>query len=545
LGAADANTHIADLRKALADPTQRAAITAQVGPAETARMSGLSDDQLKEELINSSVQHFEETMFVPKVESTNYLHPQHALSIAASPAEMAAAKQMLSKGVPEHGTSPANFPKLLKVVPNHPVGLTKTPQADKFADVDFGPYIFIDGFTFGQDYEWNWKAETTINWCVVGCSSTYGVYLHAGLGYGLGMRFPIQAQLKYHIVVHANNSGEANVTENFKPIQGTDDDFLSAGISPDQVFDAKELVAQIGADAGFSVNLPGFSDSHDEKWGVDLTDKLPAPLTNGTFVPPAPGTPGLSAPYIFDTADLLLGFLNYGVVGAQLFPAVDITLFSNKLQFTLNDETLKRTTSVTSSGQMVPLGVSSSAVGSESHFSFGNPVYNLELALTPGLNPRIFVDLDVWSNHWDWQIWFPQLTLSFPPNGIDFGCHAGTTCVLDFQPVYNASTGQDTNMQKEAAAADRTLTGGGCHRVNGQEGNYLCPVKGMLGLCQAMLKNGAVSNCGPLVPTVVDEILKRGHCTDGNAAYACPHDMMGLCGVYLKNQEILSCTQSK
>ncbi len=545
LGTADANMHIADLRKALADPTQRAAINAQVGQTEAARMDRLTDDQLKEELINSSTQHFEETMFVPKVESTNYLHPQHALSIAAGPAEMAAAKQLLSKGVPEHGASPANYPKLLKVVPNHPVGLTKTPQADKVADVDFGPYIFIDGFTFGQDYEWNWKAETTINWCLVGCSSTYGVYLHAGLGYGLGMRFPIQAQLKYHLVVHANNSAQANVTENFKPIQGTDDDFLSAGISPDQVFDAKELVAQIGADAGFSVNLPGFGDSHDEKWGVDLTDKLPAPLTNGTFVPPAPGTPGLSAPYIFDTADLLLGFLNYGVVGAQLFPAVDITLFSNKLQFTLNDETLKRTTSITSSGQMVPLGVSSSTVGSESHFSFGNPVYNLELALTPGLNPRIFVDLDVWSNHWDWQIWFPQLTLAFPPNGIDFGCHAGTTCVLDFQPVYNASTGQDTNIKKEEDVADKTLTASGCQRVNNQEGNYLCPVKGMLGLCQAMLKNNAVLSCAPLVPTVVDEILKRGHCTDGNAAYVCPHDMMGLCGVYLKNQEILSCTQSK
>jgi hypothetical protein len=545
LGSADATKHIADLRKALADPTQRAAIGAQVGQAEAARMSSLSDDQLKEELINSSVQRFEETMFVPRVESTTYLHPQHNLSIAASPAEMAAAKQLLSEGVPERGASPSNYPKLLKVVPNHPLGVTKTPEADKVADVDFGHYIFIDGFTLGQDYEWKWSAETTINWCVVGCSSTYGVYLHAGLGYGLGMRFPIQAQLKYHIVVHANNTAEANVKANFQPIQGSDDDFLSAGIAPDQLFDAKELVAQIGADAGYSVNLPGFGTSHDEQWGVDLTDKLPAPLTNGKFVPPAPGTPGTSAPYIFDSADLLLGFLNYGVVGAQLFPAVDITLFSNKLDFTLNDETLKRTTSVTFNGQTVPLGVSSSAGGDQSHFSFGNPVYNLELALTPGLNPRLFVDLDVWSNHWDWQIWFPQLTLAFPPNGIDFGCHAGTTCVLDFQPVYNASTGQDKDMKKEEDAADNTLTDSGCQRVNGQEEHYLCPVKGILGLCQAMLKNGAVLSCGPLVPTVVDEILKRGHCTGNNANYVCPHDMVGLCGVYLKNREILSCTQAK
>lgn len=58
-----------------------------------------------------------------------------------------------------------------------------------------------------------------------------------------------------------------------------------------------------------------------------------------------------------------------------------------------------------------------------------------------------------------------------------------------------------------------------------------------------MLKNGAVSTCAPLVPNVVDEILKRGKCTDGDANYVCPHDMIGLCQVYLKNQEILSCKE--
>ena len=545
LSTADVSKHIADLRKALADPTQRAAITAQVGQAEAARMDSLTDDQLKEELINSSVQHFEETMFVPKVESTESVHPEHPLSIAASQAEMAAAKQLLSKGVPEHGASPSNFPKLLKVVPSHPVGLTKTPEADKVADVDLGTNIFLTGFTLGHMvYEWKWSAETTINWCVVGCSSTYGVYLNAGLGYGLGLRFPIQTQLKYHAVVHANNSAEAKVTANFKPIQGTDDDFLSAGISPDQLFDAQELVAQLDAYWGYSVNLPLLSQSHEDHFGGNIADELPPAYDHGHFLPPAPGVP-VFFPNVVDNADILLGLLNYGVVGAQLFPAVDLSLFSNKLQFTLNDEILNRQTSVTSSGQTVPLGVGSTTVGSQSHFSFGYPVYNLEFGLTPGLSPRIFVDIDVWSDHWDWPIWFPQLTVDFPPNGVDFGFHAGTTCVLDFQPLYNASTGQDTNMKKEEDAADRTLQGGGCQRVNNQEGNYLCPVKGMLGLCQAMLKNGAVSSCGPLVPTVVDEILKRGHCTGNNADYACPHDMMGLCGVYLKNQEILSCTQAK
>ena len=151
----------------------------------------------------------------------------------------------------------------------------------------------------------------------------------------------------------------------------------------------------------------------------------------------------------------------------------------------------------------------------------------------------------MWSDSWNPTLWFPQLTVDLPPNGIDFGCHAGTTCLLDFQNVFNPSTGQVNNVSQEEATADRILTQSGCQRVNNQEGNYQCPVKGMLGLCQAMLKNGAVASCSALVPAVVDDILKRGKCTSNNGAYTCPQPMMGLCQVYLKNQEILSCTQAK
>ena len=32
------------------------------------------------------------------------------------------------------------------------------------------------------------------------------------------------------------------------------------------------------------------------------------------------------------------------------------------------------------------------------------------------------------------------------------------------------------------------------------EGNYLCPVNGMLGLCNTMMKNSAVLSCGALSP---------------------------------------------
>ena len=542
---ADASKGIAELRKSLANPSQRAAIAAQIGQAETARLGNLNDDQLKEEMINSAAQRIEETMFVPKLESINYAHPQHALANATNSGEMTAVQQMLREGVPEHGASPANFPKLLKVVPaaalHHPTGSAAT-GGDKAADYEMGPYIFLTGFTIGHDYEWSWGVSVTINWCVLGCSSTYSVDLHAGFNYGFGLRFPIRTQFKYHAVLRGNNSAQAELTATFEPIEGTVNDFFSAGLSGDQMYDGKEMVAQVGADAGFDYNLPVVgSGGQGFTVGVDFTDLLPAPYTHGKFQPPVPGTHGIDSPFIFNGIDLLGGLFNFGAVGGQVFPAVNVNLHSNKLEFTLNDEVLRRQSRLTRTGQTVSLGVTPSAGGDDSHFGIGNPVYNLGFTLTPGLAPTVFVDVAVWSNTWTWPVWFPQLAVDLPPNGIDFGCHAGTTCVIDFQPVYDASTGQVKDMSKERDAADRTLTGGGCQRVNGREGDYLCPVKGMLGLCQAMLKNGAVSSCGALVPNVVDEILKRGHCTSSDAAYVCPKDMMGLCDVYLKNQEIVSC----
>lgn len=551
---ADANKGIADLRKALANPTQRSAVAASVGEAETTRMATLSDDQLKEEIINSSVQRFEETMFVPKVESANYAHPQHILTIAASPAEVEAIQRLLHEGVSEHGSSPANFPKLLKVFPARTLALSGAPAGDKSVDADLGPYYFLTGFTVSHDYEWHWGTEVTINWCIVGCSATYGLELHAGFNYAFGLRFPIQTQFKYHVLVHPNNSSEANLTATFHPIEGTIEYFTDAGLSSD-LFDAKELVAQIGFDAGFNLNLPGLSVGPDLQKDIDFTDLLKdTPFAGGKFLPPAPGTHGPEGQFFFDTIDLLGGLLNYGVAGGRLSPAVEVSLFSNKLQLTLNDETLKRQTPLTSSPQTVSLRVGPSSIGNESRFTIGNPLYNLGFTLTPGLDPNVWVDISVWSNTWNFPIWFPQLALDLPPHGADFSCHQGTTCVLNFTEAYNAATGQVNNVAKETDVAYNTLThdghgpqDGSCEllgaRAPGEPGKFLCPIKGgMLGLCQAMLKTGSVAGCGVYVPPQVDKALRyKDYCTGDNGAYVCTKDMMALCNTYLKNQEILSC----
>lgn len=178
--------------------------------------------------------------------------------------------------------------------------------------------------------------------CIVGCSSTYGVELNAGFNYAFGLRFPIQAQFKYRAVVHPNHSSEANLSGTFEPIEGNVDDFFQTGLAAEQMYEAKEIVAQVGANAGFNISLPGFGIGDSFNEGVDFTNMLPAPYTGGRFQPPAPGTAGINSDYTFKQIDLPGGMLNYGAVGGQLFPSVQVNLHSKKLQFTLNDEVTTR-----------------------------------------------------------------------------------------------------------------------------------------------------------------------------------------------------------
>jgi hypothetical protein len=586
---ADATRRIADLRAALSTPAGRAPIAAQVGPAEMQRLTTLSDDDLKEEVINAATQTFDETSFVPLAESSKYAHPVSTLRAAPSASEVAAGQALISG---QGGArAPAAYPNLLRSIPDsrfRTTGSSTAPTGDQTSDIDLGTYVFLTGFTLGHDYEWSMQVDTTINWCIIGCSSTYSVKLYAGFNYGFGLRFPIKTTLQYHNVTHPNNTAEATLRATYAPIEGTVADFQSTGLSSDQLFGGKELVAQVGADAGFNYDLPvvgsggtGFSV------GVDFTDMLPAPYTHGTFLPPAPGQHGIDTPYVFDTVDLLGGLLNFGVLGGQVFPAVDINLHSDKLQFTVNDEIANRRTLVAATGQSISVGVNP-AKGNDSHFSFGNPVYNLGFTLTPGIDARLFIDVAVWSDHWDWPVWFPQLAVDLPPGGMDFSCHAGTTCVLDFEPEHQAglTNGVMQNLKnlgcvqqgsammcaklqgytacqnavnshsilgvqscdgsmalREEQVADQTLTNGGCTRQNAQIGRYYCPANGMLGLCNTMAGNGAVLNCQLLAPPQVDQILRRGCSASPNQAgvYSCIPGMMALCNTYVKNGFALMC----
>ena len=165
----------------------------QGGPGRSGAHESLSDDDLKDELINMGPQTVEETMFVPKLESSNYAHPQHTADDDRQPrggGGSAANDAQWRAG----GASPAGFPKLLKVVPGSALHLNGSgqPRGDQTADLDHGPVHLSYRLHHWPRLRMEWGVSVSINWCVVGCTSTYGIQLNAGFNYAFGLRFPIQ-----------------------------------------------------------------------------------------------------------------------------------------------------------------------------------------------------------------------------------------------------------------------------------------------------------------------------------------------------------------
>jgi hypothetical protein len=382
---------IAQLRAKLGSPTGKVELEAEVGAVEAARLSKLTDAQLEEEAANNGVTSVDEIMFIPKADRLD------------------GRKASLTK---------------LKDIKN------QDPPVKSTRDLD--PRVFITGFTLGKNYEWGRRIEKTISWCVVGCKKTYYVAAYAQLGYGAGLRFPVRLGGTYDFVSQ-NGSKTATLTPNFVPIDGSAADYALAGLAADKLFDGKELVAQFDITAQFGYKLPGSSAGINEKWGRDLTQYLPAPFTNGQFTPPAPGTTTPGAVKVFDdnvSFDLLLSRANFGIVGAQLFPAVKVALKSDALSFSMLDKISGTETKLEKSGAPVSLAIEAD---NSSKWTIGNPVYNLAFEITPGVNPRLFLDLAVWRTEWNDQVWFPQVAITLPPGGVNFGCHAGTTCARDYR----------------------------------------------------------------------------------------------------------------
>lgn len=391
---AELNKQVADIRASLADPARRGGFVTELGAAEAARLATLTDDQLKSEIVNSGETSIEQTMFVPGVDKGD--------TLTLSPAAL----QLMGK----HTT--------LAWSQMPPLSVNKQLEQR----------IFLTGFTLGRDYEWKQRVETTIKMCLVGCKKTYFAEVFAGFGYGFGLRFPIQLGGTYDY-----QAGAAKVTTTFSPINGNEAQYAATGLAGDKLFGGKELVAQVTAHAGAAFNLPFVgSNSIDVPIKLDFTEYLGGDFANGQFTPPAPGAanpPKMEK--IFDTLDLIGGRANFGILGAQVFPAVRVELTSDSLTFKLHDFIRNSDTLLSSSGQVTTLGVDPN--DKSSRFSIGDPAYNLGFTITPGINARLFIDIAVWSHNWDLPVWFPQLAITLPPDGVTFGCHEGTVCSRNYR----------------------------------------------------------------------------------------------------------------
>lgn len=393
---------VATLRADLKVPQLRAEMVAALGEAEVKRLEGLDDASLAAEIVNSGDTKMEDVSYIPLNDVAETFKPAVKLGLAPPP---------LPPGQNE------NF--------------------------DLGTHYFLAGFTFGREYEWRLRVEQRVNLCLIGCAKTYYVEAFAGFNYGLGLRFPIE--LTGSAVYNKDGAGNvtANVTPQFRTLDGNADQYLAAGLPPEKLFNAQEFVAQFGAHAGFGFDLPLYPAlSVNFARELDFADYLGGKFKGGNFKPPLPGQE-LKQFIPIDDVDLIGGQANFGFVGAQVFPAANVILTSDEFSLTLVDKNGGAPVTLKPNGGTITLGTNPSSEALQ--FDIKDPVYNLTMTIEPGINARVFVDVGFWGKSWDMPVFFPSLAVTVPSGGVTFGCHDGTVCTrgFDLAPDVKEAANQD------------------------------------------------------------------------------------------------------
>jgi hypothetical protein len=398
---------IAKIRTALSSAEGRAHFDDERGPGEGARLSALTDDQLTEEMINSGLTKIEQVLFIPSSEATAMRKPPATLQLADPKPE--------------------------------PVDVDRALE----------PRVFLTGFTLGREFKWQQRVEKTIDFCPwpVDCPTTYYAEVYAGFSYGLGLRFPIKLSGTYHH--HQDGQAQsASVTTKFAPIDGSVEDYTASGLPGEKLFKAKELVAEFTAYAGAGYNLPFYPSVNLPviPFGDDLTRKFDVPFTNGQFRPPAPGEFALKPlEVVFRDIDVLGGRANFKIVAAKVFPAIRAKLTSESLTFALHDFYKKADADVVLSYPGAVTDLAINPKDNSSKFSISDPKYNLSFLVTPGLVGNLSVYIGVWSDDWDFPVWFPQLALKIPEAGVVFTCHDQTTCARTYHYSAKFAKAEDDN----------------------------------------------------------------------------------------------------
>lgn len=420
----------AQARQALIKPDVAKALGG--GTAQVLRT--LDDDQLANELFNAGQRKFEEAIYIPSTASLQTfkriktLQQTHFRNLQQSSSPSKAVYQFTAREPAE----PREVDPLLLASTNLSNLLITSNNANTQVKRD----TFLAGFTLGKDYEWRKRFSVTVDpcfWPMDDCPRTYFLEPFAKFGYGLGLRFPIRSALTFE---PGRNGQPGSITADFDPFDGAPADYTAAGISRDQLFEGQELVAELSAEAGFSYKVPGSRDTVSFRIGRDLTDQLPAPFTGGNFTPPSPERPlPVVAPIFINDIDLLFGNANFGVVWAKLHPGLKADLTSRSLNFKLVDNLAGNSSQTISSGQRRSV----TTQNNQAKITLKDPKYNVTFTITPGIQYKVGVDLLVWEDSYKDSIWLPQLSVTLPPQGADFSCHAGTRCSQTY--TFRASSG--------------------------------------------------------------------------------------------------------
>jgi hypothetical protein len=320
--------------------------------------------------------------------------------------------------------------------------------------------------------------------------------------------------MQYHRQVTGKKTA-ANVKVGFQPFDGSAADYAKAGLQQGQIFNGQEFVAEFKTGAGIGYDLPVLgSDKLGINLDLDLTQYLPSPFTGGNFAPPAPGQTLNSAPIDIAQVDLFGNLFDLATLQATLNPAIEVGVTSKGLSFDLVDKMNK--TRQEPNGHLVHLTQTATvplATDPKDHstdFLLTNPVYNLGILVTPGVVVNVGVDLGVWSQTWTAPVWFPQLAIELPPNGIDFSCHDGTICTHEYQQnASQAKVGAVT-----AADVVKQIQAQGCDGP-GSDSQFYCRSNAAWDNCLAHISATPYKGCGLDTQDSLNQELKSLGCSNG------------------------------
>ena len=278
------------------------------------------------------------------------------------------------------------------------------------------------------------------DWCV-----SYWIKVYYQYDYAFGLRIPLKLEVESSEVrEHVEGVHTGKTAFNLTPFDGNADDFLVAGMPTGQIYEGREVLAQLcqrggGCKAGIRGDLPGPNPSFSvDVGGVNLLEEAftRGPIRSGQIEPPDVGESmdlGES-PINFD---LMGGSANLGVVGAEILPVLRLSMGSKKkkLGVSYGESAICSDTPMHNNKwenrDRLSKELDFTISDNSREMLFHKPSYVFDLALELGIRPELWVDLGVWDHNWALAaVWLPW-GISSPEFTLDG--HEGALCGHTFE----------------------------------------------------------------------------------------------------------------